>query len=222
MKHRYPDRENMTDNPQRACSIDGPRREGFARLAPCSRSWPKDFSFLFAGIVGLAVLSAVSVGCASRNVNPAAPSAHTGYVDLYAEPDADLCWHVERFDAGKGRFLVDYSDVKYLEGPVLRLAFKPGSQRLRISFLNCVMQPAECEVAVLDGRITPVRVTFVETGTGHVLTREESRGGTVYGRFGRRTKFKSAESRFVAVNLAPQDSQPYRPRDECVYTESSK
>src|SRR5262249_55212415 len=131
-----------------------------------------------------------SFGCASpTDVNPPAAKPHTGYVDLFADPADDLSWHVEAFNPEKNRFEVAHSDVKYLEGDVLRLAFKPGRNRLRVSFLNCVGQPAECAVNILDGRITPVRVTVTETGTTQVHTRDETRGGTIYGRYGRRTKF---------------------------------
>jgi hypothetical protein len=158
------------------------------------------------------LLSAVLLcfGCASPDVNPAVPKAKTGYLDFYAHPDDDLSWQVEQFDSAKNRFKVIYSNVEYLDGSILRLAAKPGSYRLRVSFLNRVVTTAgECEVTVLDGRITPVQANLTQTGTSLLLSRDTSAGGTVYGRFGRRTKLEASEALSVTISLSTLDPRPY-------------
>src|SRR2546426_447601 len=62
-------------------------------------------------------------GCASPNVNPASPRAHTGYLDLYAEFSGELNWDVQRLDAIANGFKRVFYDLNPLEGRILRLAF---------------------------------------------------------------------------------------------------
>jgi hypothetical protein len=166
----------------------------------------------------LSVVALFVTGCASPDINPPQPRANTGYVDLYANPDDDLSWQVEQSDPNRNRFERVYSNVKYLEGPILRLAFKPGPHRIRVTFLNRVVSaPGECNVTVLDGRIAPVQVTLMKTGTSTVLTPEISRGGTAYGRYGRRTKFESSETSSVTLSLSSLEPQPYQPKERMPY-----
>jgi len=195
----------------------------FSSLASLSSSVRGFWSFAGAWIleVGALFLVLISVGCTSLDVNPSSPKANTGYVDLYAQPDDDLSWHVEEFDSARNQFHPIYSDVNISKVPVLRLAVKPGPHRLRVSFLNRVTQPSECDVAVLDGQITPIRVTLTRTGASQVQTREQSRGGTVYGRYGRRTKFETTETQSVTVSLLPQESQPYQTKERAPYAQTS-
>ena len=169
----------------------------------------------------LALVAAVALfvsGCASPDINPPQPRANTGYLDLFAEPDDDLSWRVDQFDPKKNRFQTLYSNVKYLEAPVLRLALKPGSHQIRVNFLNRVVAPlGECNVTILDGRITPVQANWTNTGTSMAVTRETDRGGTAYGRFGRRTKFKTSETSNVALTLKPLEPHPYQPKERMPY-----
>src|ERR1051326_7654340 len=112
-------------------------------------------------ILTLAIIFVMGVGCASKNVNPSVPKLRTGYVDCYAEPSSELWWDVQRFDPGANRFSTVFSELKPLEGRVLRLAFVPERHRLRVTFLNrLIAEPAVFEVNIREGQITPVRITF--------------------------------------------------------------
>ncbi len=136
-----------------------------------------------------------AAGCASPNVNPPQARARTGYVDFQAAGAAELFWQVERFDDPALRFKKIVSELAPPAGGFLRLAFPPGSCRLRITVLNRVIaRPAEIDVEVPDGNIVPIRVQFTPTGSVMVATREKSRGGTAKGRYGRRTQFGSDET----------------------------
>src|SRR5262249_54928634 len=147
---------------------------------------------LNAALVALAV---AAFGCASPNVNPPVPKAHTGYVDVFVSPPEALAWEVRMYGATTNKFKTLYFDVRPVEGGVLRLALPPGHHRLRVTCVNrVVFHPAEFEVEVQAGKITPLRVTLTEAGIALVRTKEQSTGSTAYGRFGRRTKIGSDET----------------------------
>src|SRR5689334_15025921 len=80
-------------------------------------------------------IAAAGAGCASTGVNPSAAQAGTGYVNIYSSDTSPLFWDVKRADAS-GDFKTVFSELKPIEGGVLRLAFAPGRQRLRITVLN--------------------------------------------------------------------------------------
>ena len=158
-------------------------------------------------LLTLAVLAAWAPGCTTPNVNPPQARANTGYVDFYADPPGELNWDVARFDEGTQSFTSVFSELETVPNGVLRLAFVPGHHRLRVTFLNRVIaKPVEVEVEVLDGKITPVRLTLTAAGTVNVETKKESSGPTAKGRFGRRTKFGSDES--VMYNLSATAEPP--------------
>ena len=163
-------------------------------------------------LLTLATLALFAAGCVSPNVNPPLARANTGYVDFHADYSAGLSWEVARFDERTRDFQRLFSEFEPPPGGVLRLAFPPGHYRLRVTFLNRVItQPAEVEVEVQDGNITPVRVTLTEAGVTFVQTKTASPGATAYGRYGRRTKIASDESvmyRLSAVGDAPVAYQP--------------
>jgi len=166
------------------------------------------------------VVLLMEFGCASPNVNPPTPRAHTGYVDLYAESGDTLAWDVRRFDAAANQFKTVFSELDPTEDGMLRLAFAPERYRLRVTFLNRVInEPALLDVNVQDGRITPVHVTLTESGVTAVQTRETSRGGTAYGRYGRRTKIGSDETRTYRVTAVPQEPKPYQVRQGVPYAQ---
>src|SRR6266498_1170094 len=101
---------------------------------------------------------------------------------------------------------------------MLRFAFAPGHLRFRITFLNRVIaEPALLDVEVQDGRITPVHVTLTESGVTSVQTKETSRGGTAAGRYGRRTRIESNETKMYRLTAAPQDPRPYQPKQRMPY-----
>jgi hypothetical protein len=103
-------------------------------------------------------------------------------------------------------------------GGFLRLAFAPGRHRLQVTFLNRVItQPAEIEVEVQDGKITPVRATLTSAGVALVETRETSRGGTAYGRYGRRTKISSDETAMYGISAVADPPVAYQHKERMPY-----
>jgi hypothetical protein len=97
---------------------------------------------------------------------------------------------------------------------VVRLAFAPGEYRLGISFLNrAIPEPGVANVAVEDGKITPVRVTLMETGKTMMETREVRVGGTFYGRLGRSTRIRAGEGATFRVEAEPQEPMSYQPKE---------
>jgi hypothetical protein len=169
-------------------------------------------------LLGAALLA---LGCASTtNVNPAAPKMNTGYVDFYADDSGEFSWDIQRLDATSSTKI--YYDVDPLKSKVLRLAMPPGQYRLRVTFLNYVItEPALFDLVVQDGHITPVHVSLTEAGVSSVRTKETSRGGTAYGRHGRRTSIDSYESKAYRVSATPQPPAPYRPKEQMPYAKST-
>ena len=153
-------------------------------------------------------------GCATGNVNPTKAKANTGYVDFHADSSSDLSWDVARFDERSQTFDSIFSELEPPQHGALRLAFPPGHCRLRVIFLNRVIaKPAEIDVEVQDGKITPVRVTLTAAGVSQVRTEQESRGGTAKGRYGRRIKVGSAETAMYSVSAVVDPPVAYRPKE---------
>ena len=96
---------------------------------------------------------------------------------------------------------------------ILRLAFAPGHYQFQITFLNRVVTGAgSVEVTVIDGKITPVLVTLIPSGTTPVQRQEHSVGRTIKGYAARKNKSINDESvthQISAVSTAPL---PYQPR----------
>jgi hypothetical protein len=161
-----------------------------------------------------ALLALWASGCATQNVNPPQARANTGYADFRADPAGELYWQVERFDDRAHGFKKVFSELEPPTGGFLRLAFAPGHYRLRVTFLNRVItQPAEVEVEVQTGKITPVRVTLTETGTAFVQTKETSLGGTAKGRYGRRTKIDTDETVMYGLSAVADPPMPYQVKE---------
>ena len=157
-------------------------------------------------------------GCATLDVNPPQARANTGYVDFYAESSDELNWEVLRFDGRTQSFRSLYSELKVPPGGVLRLAFVPGHHRLRVTFLNRIVTvPAVLEVAVEDGKITPVRFTMINAGTGTVETRDLNYGGTGKGRYGRRVKIGNEEAVMYRLTAEVGPAAAYLPRERMPY-----
>jgi hypothetical protein len=182
-----------------------------------SRKWVKTA----AGILSLLLLvlfGLLAPGCASPNANPPRPRANTGYVDFHADSTNDLSWDVARFDENTQVFQKVFSDLTPPPGGILRLAFAPGRQRLQITFLNRVIsQPAEIEVEVQDGKITPVNVTLTAAGTALVDRKTKSLGGTAQGQYGVRTKIRSNETVMYGVTAAADPPVTYQIKEQMPY-----
>ena len=167
----------------------------------------------------LAVLAAITLtGCLSSDVNPSHAHSHKGYVDFYNDSAVPLCWQIDRFDARAQDFRQIFWSVEPPANAILRLPFAPGSYRFGITILNRdTIGPAEIEVQVVDGKITPVHVTFTEKGTSEIRGTTTSAGGTVYGTYGRRTKFRYNPAAMYSVSTATAESMVYRPKSEMPY-----
>jgi hypothetical protein len=157
---------------------------------------------------GLMVLA----GCATSDVNAPQARAKMGYVDLYDASSGDLSWEVSRFDDRTGQFSHAFYDWHPPKEGILRLAFEPGHHRLSVTYLNrAVIRPADIQLEVEDGRITPVCLSLKQAGSAEVETAETSIGDTLYGTFGRRTKVSSYEEgtyRLMAIAAEPVAYQP--------------
>ncbi|HWW01952.1 MAG TPA: hypothetical protein VNZ64_19790 [Candidatus Acidoferrum sp.] len=165
-----------------------------------------------------AAVGLLVIGCASPNVNPPQARANTGYVDFHTEAAAQLMWEVARFDSRTESFQRVFSKFEPLQDRVLRLAFAPGRHRFRVTFLNRVIaQPAEVEVEVQNGKITPVGITFTEASTTLVQTKEVSRGGTLYGRSGRSTKIGTVETAMAAISALADAPVAYQVKERMPY-----
>ena len=169
-------------------------------------------------LLTLTAIGLFVAGCATPNVNPPQARANTGYVDFHADASAGLSWEVARWEDHKREFQRVFWELEPPPGGVLRLAFVPGRYRLRVTFLNRVItKPVEIAVEVQDGKVLPVRVTLTEAGTTLVRTKEESRGGTAYGRYGRRTKIGSDESVMYDISATAEPPVDYQPKEQMPY-----
>jgi hypothetical protein len=165
-------------------------------------------------LLTLAVLAAGGPGCATTNVNPPRARANTGYVDFHADSPDELSWSVARWDDHAQKFQRVFWELAPPPGGVLRLAFAPGSHRLQVTFLNrVILKPAQIEVEVQAGKITPVRVTLTGAGTTQVETRTESRGGTARGNYGRRSKIGGYETVMYDLSATADAPVTYQPKE---------
>jgi hypothetical protein len=70
--------------------------------------------------------------------------------------------------------------------------------------------------------VTPVTVTLLPAGTVLVETQSGRKGGTYYGRYGRRTKISNAETASDEVSAEPQPPVPFQPRGQMPYAVAPK
>ncbi len=167
---------------------------------------------------GVLALVLVGFGCASPEINPAAPKAKTAYVDVYASAPDSPAWEIRQWMPAANEFKTVFSSVQPVERRALRLAFSPGEQKLRITVLNRVVsEPALLEVKLVEGRITPIAVQFTAAGSTLVETREQRRGATYKGRYGRNTVFGVEESKTWRVVASAREPIPYKPLEQMSY-----
>lgn len=169
-------------------------------------------------LLTLVCFALIVIGCATPSPNPSRAQANTGYVDFHADSSGALCWDVTRFDEATQGFQPAFSDMSPFPDSVLRLSFAPGHYRFRVNFFNRISRnPAEVEVDVQDGKVTPVLIKFTETGTVNVLTKDASRGGTVRGRYGQRTKIGSNETATYDLSATVAAPVVYQPKEQMPY-----
>ena len=118
----------------------------------------------------------------------------------------DLSWDVYRVDAN-GKTKKAFPQYKPFPGNVLRMPAKPGEQRYRVGIFNRVTEgPEETTVNVEDGKVTPVKVTLVKSGTVTTQDKSYSFRGSAKG-YARGTKFSREEN--------PVLNMPWRLRRRC-------
>ena len=122
-----------------------------------ARSLP---AFLFLCVGCFALLGA---GCATRrDVNPNVPATGFGYVDLYTVPKSAAWWKVDVFDSTRQSYKEFTAQFQAPGEDIFRVQARPGPHKARISLVNqAIEEPAEVEVEVREGMITPVKVTLV-------------------------------------------------------------
>ena len=171
-------------------------------------------------LLTLAAVALWAAGCATLDINPPQPRANTGYVDFHAESADDLNWEVVRFDDRTQSFRSLYSELEVPPGGILRLAFTPGHHRLRVTLLNRVVTiPATFDVEIEDGKITPVRFTMINAGTGAVETRDLNYGGTGKGRYGRRVRIGNTETVMYRLTAETAPPMTYLPKERMSYAQ---
>ncbi len=169
-------------------------------------------------LAGLAALCLLAAGCASPDVNPKTPKAKTGYVDIYCPENAGIDWEVRAAVNGTSKFDTIFSDLNPVDGGILRLAFSPGYQHLRILVLNHVIKiPAEVEVQVVNGKITPVRIAFNDVGDVTVKSTQTSIGASAAGRYRRPVTLTLDEANLYDLNATPKEAIPYLPKQKMSY-----
>lgn len=162
-------------------------------------------------------------GCASPNVNPPQAQPNTGYIDLHSPTDDTLCWDVGESTGSRNHFRRVFSDVKPVEGDLLRLAFDAGPHRLRVTFLNRVVsEPVDFTCDVRAGNIVPVAISLKPAGQTTVLSKQTTIGGTPAGRGGRQTQIKSSETVRYDLSAEVGPAFPYQPKNQINYPNQPK
>lgn len=170
----------------------------------------------------LSVLLIIATGCASSNINSPTSRANTGYVDLYSQSDTDLCWDVQVSRPSGADFKTVFSDVKPVEGGVLRLAFAPGHHALRITFLNRVItKPALVDVEIENGKITPLAVTLTESTPTTVVSKQTIIGGSPSLRGGRQNRVNTDETVMYDISAVSATRVSYQPKEQMPYAQKA-
>jgi hypothetical protein len=115
------------------------------------------------------LLLGLACGCATSDVDPSGARVGRGYVDLYTVPRTEAWWKVDVFDPGRQSYKEFTAQFKAPGEGVFRIEARPGRHKARISFVNQAIEaPAEVEVEVREGMITPVRVTLSQGDSTYV------------------------------------------------------
>lgn len=158
----------------------------------------------------------MSAGCTTSNVNPPSPRAGTGYVDLYTDANLGLSWEVKRASQ-TGELRTVFGEFKPINGTVLRLATPPGTQRFELWFNNRVTEgPCAFTAQVLDGKVTPVRVSLTPSGSASVLSKGHEYRPTA--RATRQvTKVTAQDSEVFRIGAVAEPPREYRPQEQMPY-----
>ena len=155
-------------------------------------------------------------GCASPDVNPQAPRPSRGYVDFFTQPKEDVWWKVDVFDARKQDYKEFTAQFKAPGQAIFRVAARPGLHKGRISFVNQGIEaPAEVEVEVREGMITPVEVKVSKGGSSYVRTVED-RARSGFNTAGR-NKVTDSPQQLWQISAAALPPAPYGPKESTAY-----
>ena len=165
---------------------------------------------LFLG--GLATTILLGIGCATRDVNPPAARTGFGYVDFHTQPKTESWWKVEVFDATKQAYREFSAEFNAPGQDIFRVEARPGHYRARITFANRFIEaPAEVEVDVRAGMITPVPVALETAGTSNIHKVEDRAGGALRNKvaYQPETVWKISATAKAALPYAPKAQMPY-------------
>ena len=166
----------------------------------------KTFAFAFI-CVGLAS------GCATRDLNPETARAGLGYVDIFSQPKMEAWWKVDVFDAANQSYKEFTAQFNAPEQDIFRVEARPGRYKARITFVNqAVEAPAEVDVEVRAGMITPIQITAVEGGSSYVRVVEDRAGGPAL-----RNKVTDQPQRLLRLSALVQSLSPYAPKQSMNY-----
>jgi hypothetical protein len=155
-------------------------------------------------------------GCASPDVNPQAPRPGRGYVDLYTQPKTNVWWKVDVFDSRKQDYKEFTAQFKAPEQAIFRVEARPGPHKARISFVNqAVEAPADIEVEVREGMITPVQVKLNPGDTTYVREVDD-RARSGFRNAGRNQVTDYSQRRWL-ISAKAQPPVPYTPKENTGY-----
>ena len=158
------------------------------------------------------VLLGLAAGCATRDVNPPATRAGRGYVDLYTVPKTEAWWKVDVFNPGRQDYKEFTAEFKAPGEGIFRVEARPGRYKARISFLNQTIEaPAEVEVEVREGTITPVQVTLTKGDSTYVRVVDD-RARDVH-----RNKVTDYQQQRWRISALAQSPVPYTPKEQTAY-----
>jgi hypothetical protein len=155
-------------------------------------------------------------GCAAPDVNPPSARIGRGYVDLYTQPKDDVWWKVDVFDTRKEGYQEIAAEFKAPGQSILRLQARPGRYKARISFVNQgVEAPAEVEVEVREGMVTPVEVKLEKGGSSYVrVVQDRARSGFRTAGANRVTDYSQP---LWQLSATAQPAVPYLPKQSTAY-----
>ena len=155
-------------------------------------------------------------GCAGPDVNPRVPRPGKGYVDLFTQPKTNVWWKVDVFDSRIQGYKEFTAQFEAPEQAIFRVAARPGPHKARISFVNQAIEaPAEVEVEVREGMITPVEVKLDKGDTSYVrVVDDRARAG--FRTAGRNEVTDYTQQRW-RISATAQPPGPYTPKESTAY-----
>jgi hypothetical protein len=159
-----------------------------------------------------ALLLGLACGCASLDVDPPAARAGRGYVDLYTVPKTESWWKVDVFDPRRQGYKEFTAQFKAPAAGIFRIEARPGSHKARVSFVNQAIEaPAELEVELREGMITPVQVTLKEGDSTYVRVTDD-RARDVH-----RNKVTDYQQQRWRISAVAQPAIPYTAKRNTAY-----